>query len=126
MRTGVVDKMSFGFQVDKRGDQWNEDGTERVLTSVRLFETSIVTGFPAYESTMATVRSLEKLSKRTGMAVDELSEALDLLADGAELPADKAALLLEAIAQSSPTPEPEPTNLIGLKQKQTDLLAKKW
>jgi len=126
MRTGVVDKMSFGFQVDKRGDQWNEDGTERVLTSVRLFETSIVTGFPAYESTMATVRSLEKLSKRTGMAVDELSEALDLLADGAELPADKAALLLEAIAQSSPQPEPEPVNLLGLKQKQVDLLAKKW
>jgi HK97 family phage prohead protease len=126
MRTGVVDKMSFGFQVDKRGDKWNEDGTERTLTSVRLFETSIVTGFPAYESTMATVRSLEKLSKRTGIAVGELSEALDLLADGAELPADKAAVLLDAIAQSSPQPEPEPANLIGLKQKQTDLLAKKW
>jgi HK97 family phage prohead protease len=126
MRTGVVDKMSFGFQVDKRGDTWSADGTERTLTSVRLFETSIVTGFPAYESTMATVRSLEKLSKRTGIAVGELSEALDLLAEGAELPADKAAVLLDAIAQSSPTPEPEPTNLIGLKQKQTDLLAKKW
>jgi HK97 family phage prohead protease len=126
MRTGVVDKMSFGFQVDRRGDKWNEDGTERVLTSVKLYETSIVTGFPAYESTMATVRSLEKLSKRTGIAVGELSEALDLLADGAELPADKAAVLLDAIAQSSPQPEPEPTNLIGLKQKQTDLLAKKW
>jgi HK97 family phage prohead protease len=126
MRTGVVDKMSFGFQVDKRGDMWSADGTERTLTSVRLFETSIVTGFPAYESTMATVRSLEKLSKRTGIAVGELSEALDLLAEGAELPADKAAVLLDAIAQSSPTPEPEPVNLIGLKQKQTDLLAKKW
>jgi hypothetical protein len=93
---------------------------------VRLFEVSVVTAFPAYEATMATVRSLEKLSKRTGIAVGELSEALDLLADGAELPADKAAVLLDAIAQSSPTPEPEPANLIGLKQKQTDLLAKKW
>jgi HK97 family phage prohead protease len=126
MRTGVVDKMSFGFQVDRRGDKWNEDGTERVLTSVRLFETSIVTGFPAYESTMATVRSLEKLSQRTGIAVGELSEALDLLAEGAELPADKADLLLNAIKQSSPQPEPEPVNLLALKQKQTDLLAKKW
>jgi len=126
MRTGVVDKMSLGFQVDKRGAMWSANGTERTLTSVRLFETSIVTGFPAYESTMATVRSLEKLSKRTGIAVGELSEALDLLAEGAELPADKAAVLLDAIAQSSPTPEPEPVNLIGLKQKQTDLLAKKW
>jgi HK97 family phage prohead protease len=126
MRTGVVDKMSFGFQVDRRGDMWNEDGTERTLTSVRLFEVSVVTGFPAYESTMATVRSLEKLSERTGVAVDELSEALDLLAEGAELPADKADLLLNAIKQSSPQPEPEPANLIGLKQKQTELLSKAW
>ena len=126
LRTGVVDKMSFGFQVDRRGDKWNQDGTERILTSVKLYEVSVVTGFPAYESSMATVRSLEKLSERTGMAVDELSEALDLLAEGAELPADKADLLLNAIKQSSPQPEPEPANLIGLKQKQVDLLAKKW
>ena len=126
MRTGVVDKMSFGFQVDRRGDRWSDDGMERTLTSVRLFEVSVVTGFPAYESTMATVRSLEKLSERTGMAVDELSEALDLLADGAELPADKAELLLNAIKKSSPEPEPEPVNLLGMKQKQIDLLAKKW
>ena len=32
-----------------------------------------MTGFPAYEATQAAVRSLEKLSERTGMAVDELS-----------------------------------------------------
>jgi uncharacterized protein len=126
MRTGVVDKMSFGFQVDRRGDRWSDDGMERVLTSVRLFEVSIVTGFPAYESTVAAVRSLEKLSERTGMAVDELSEALDLLAEGAELPADKASLLMDAIKASSPEPEPEPVNLLGLKQKQVDLLGKAW
>ena len=126
MRTGVVDKMSFGFQVDRRGDMWNEDGTERTLTSVRLFEVSVVTGFPAYEATMATVRSLEKLSQRTGMAVDELSEALDLLAEGADLPADKAKVLMDAIAEASPEPEPEPANLLGLKQKQVELLSKAW
>lgn len=125
MQRGIVDKMSFGFQVDRRGDKWNEDGTERTLTSVRLFEVSVVTGFPAYEATQAAVRSLEKLSERTGMAVDELSEALDLLAEGAELPADKADLLLAAIKQSTPEPEPEPVNLLGLKAKQTDLLAKR-
>jgi uncharacterized protein len=126
MRTGVVDKMSFGFQVDRRGDRWSDDGMERVLTSVRLFEVSIVTGFPAYESTVAAVRSLERLSERTGMAVDELSEALDLLAEGAELPADKASLLMDAIKASSPEPEPEPVNLLGLKQKQVDLMGKAW
>jgi uncharacterized protein len=124
MRTGVVDKMSFGFQVDRRGDRWSDDGMERVLTSVRLFEVSIVTGFPAYESTMAAVRSLGRLSERTGMAVDELSEALDMLAEGAELPADKASLLMDAIKASSPAPEPEPVNLLGLKQKQIDLMGK--
>jgi phage head maturation protease len=125
MATGVVDKMSFGFQVDRRGDKWSDDGMERTLTSVRLFEVSVVTGFPAYEATTAAVRSLEKLSERTGMAVGELSEALDLLAEGAELPADKASLLMDAIKQSSPEPEPEPTNLLAVKAKQTDLLAKK-
>ena len=126
LRTGIVDKMSFGFQVDTRGDKWSDDGMERTLTSVRLFEVSIVTGFPAYESTMAAVRSLERLSERTGMAVDELSEALDLLAEGATLPADKASLLMDAIKASSPEPEPEPANLLGLKQKQHDLLGKAW
>jgi uncharacterized protein len=126
MQAGIVDKMSFGFQVDRRGDRWSDDGAERILTSVRLFEVSVVTGFPAYESTMAAVRSLEKLSERTGMAVDELSEALDLLADGAELPADKAALLMDAIKVASPQTEPEPVNLLGLKQKQMDLLAKRF
>jgi uncharacterized protein len=125
MATGVVDKMSFGFQVDRRGDKWSDDGMERTLTSVRLFEVSVVTGFPAYEATTAAVRSLEKLSERTGIAVDELTEALDLLAEGAELPADKASLLMDAIKQSSPEPEPEPTNLLALKAKQTELLAKK-
>ena len=126
LRTGIVDKMSFGFQVDTRGDRWSDDGMERTLTSVRLFEVSIVTGFPAYEQTMAAVRSLERLSERTGMAVDELSEALDLLAEGATLPADKASLLMDAIKASSPEPEPEPANLLGLKQKQIDLLGKAW
>jgi hypothetical protein len=95
---------------------------------VRLFEVSVVTGFPAYEQTQAAVRSLEKLSERTGMAVDELSEALDLLADGAELPADKAQVLLDAISASSPQREEKSdgTGLLAMKKKQLDLLAKQW
>lgn len=125
MQRGIVDKMSFGFQVDKRGDMWNEDGTERTLTSLRLFEVSVVTGFPAYEATQAAVRSLERLSERTGMAVDELSEALDALADGQELDPAKAELLMVAIKQATPQPEPDPVNLLALKQKHMDLVAKK-
>jgi hypothetical protein len=80
---------------------------------VRLFEVSVVTGFPAYEATQAAVRSLEKLSERTGMAVDELSEALDALADGQELDPVKAELLMGAIKQATPQPEPDPVNLLG-------------
>jgi uncharacterized protein len=122
MQRSIVDKMSFGFQVDRKGDRWSDDGMTRTLTSVRLFEVSVVTGFPAYEATNAAVRSLERLSQRTGMAVDELSEALDALADGQELDPVKADLLLSAIKSATPA---APVNLLGLKAKQTELLAKK-
>ena len=125
MRTGVVGKMSFGFTVPRGGDRWSEDGRERELREIALHEVSVVTGFPAYEATTAAVRSLERLSARTGMAVDELSEALDALADGEQLDPDKAAVLMDAIKSSLPEPEmdPEP-NLLHLKQKYLDLLGK--
>ena len=126
LRTGVVEKMSFGFTVPKGGDKWSEDGSERTLTSVNLHEVSVLTGFPAYEATTAAVRSLERLSERTGMAVDELTEALDALAEGQELDPAKADLLIGAIKDAVPTQEPQPANLIAIKQKQHELLAKKW
>jgi uncharacterized protein len=127
MQSGVVDKMSFGFTIPKGGDRWSDDGSERTLTAINLHEVSVVTGFPAYEQTAAAVRSLEKLSERTGMAVDDLTSALDALADGAELDPAKAEMLINAIKQSSPQPEPQPEepNLLGLKQKHVELLAKK-
>jgi hypothetical protein len=59
------------------------------------------------------------------MAVDELSEALDALADGQELDPAKAELLMVAIKQATPQPEPDPVNLLALKQKHMDLVAKK-
>jgi HK97 family phage prohead protease len=128
MRSGIVDKMSFGFQVDRKGDRWSDDGSERVLTSVRLFEVSVVTGFPAYEATTAAVRSLSALSVRTGMAVDDLSDTLEALAAGEEVDAEKVEALAQIVngALPQPEPEPEPVSLLGLKQKQMDLLAKKW
>lgn len=125
MQAGVVDKMSFGFTIPKGGDRWSENGMERTLTKINLHEVSVVTGFPAYEATKAAVRSLERLSERTGLAVDDLTSALDALADGEMLDAAKAELLMSAIKESMPEPEPVPVNLIGLKQKQHDLLAKK-
>ena len=60
MRSGVVDSMSFGFQVPANGDSWNDD--QRTLHEVALHEVSVVTGFPAYPETAgAAVRTTETL-----------------------------------------------------------------
>jgi len=126
MRSGVVDKMSFGFQVDRKGDKWSDDGMERTLTSVRLFEVSVVTGFPAYEATTAAVRSLSALSVRTGISVDDLSDTLEALAAGDDVEPAKVEALAQIVNGALPQPEPEPVSLLGLKQKNMDLLAKKW
>jgi uncharacterized protein len=125
MQSGVVSTMSFGFTVPRGGDKWNGDGSERVLTGINLHEVSVVTGFPAYPQTEAAVRSLEKLSERTGIAVDELTEALDALAEGEDLDPIKADVLMNAIKGATPQPEPQ-ANTLALKQKQIDLLAKKF
>ena len=56
MRSGVVDSMSFGFQVPANGDSWEDD--TRTLHEIALHEVSVVTGFPAYPDTAgAAVRS---------------------------------------------------------------------
>lgn len=126
LRTGVVNKMSFGFTVPRGGDKWSEDGRTRELREISLHEVSVVTGFPAYEATTAAVRSLARLSERTGMAVDDLSETLEALAAGEQVDADKAQAIADLVVAALPKPEPEPVNLLGLKQKQHDLVAKVW
>ena len=128
MTAGVVSTMSFGFTVPRGGDKWSGDGSERTLTGINLHEVSVVTGFPAYPQTEAAVRSLEKLSERTGIAVEEINEVLDALADGDSLDPAKAEMLINAIKDATPAPavEENTANLLALKQKQVDLLAKKW
>ena len=131
IRRGVVDSMSFGFTVPRGGDRWSDDGSTRELREVVLHEVSVVTGFPAYPSTSAAVRSLESLAARTGLGVDELTDAFDVLAAGEELDPAKAAVLLDVIAAATapaPAVEPEPApapSLLGLKQKELDLLARR-
>jgi hypothetical protein len=60
MRRGDVHSMSFGFSVPKGGDSWSSDGQTRQLSEVVLHEVSVVTGFPAYPDTSATVRSSDE------------------------------------------------------------------
>lgn len=123
MNTGVVDRMSFGFSISGRGgDSWSDDGTERVLRAVTLHEVSVVTGFPAYESTSAALRSLERLSKRTSLDVDDLVDTINSIADGEEIDAERAAALLEAVKVSKDDESPA---ALGLKAARLDLLAKK-
>jgi HK97 family phage prohead protease len=64
IQRGDVDSMSFGFSVPPKGDSWSDDGSVRELKEVRLYEVSVVTGFPAYQATSASVRSLEILAER--------------------------------------------------------------
>lgn len=124
MRANIVDKMSFGFTIPRKGDSWSDDGTRRELREVVLHEVSVVTGHPAYTATAAAVRSLDALAKRTGLAVEEVSATLDAIADGEEIDAEKADALIAAIKGSVKEPEPD-LSLLGLKAKQTELLAKK-
>jgi len=109
VRTGIVGGMSFGFSVPSGGDEWNKEGTERTLKSVRLMEVS-VTAMPAYESTngTATVRGLDKLALRSGVDADALADALVKLETGAEISDDDKNLLSTVIDTLSPKSEDEP------------------
>lgn len=139
LKRGDVSAMSFGFTVPKGGDSWNQDGTERTLKSVRLFEVSIV-AWPAYSATAgtATVRSFDKLALRSQVDEDTLSDVMLKLEEGQDLTPDEAAIISEAVnaltgktdvvdaaAEAEPTIEELETNLLELKRKQLELIKKK-
>jgi HK97 family phage prohead protease len=54
MKRGDISQMSFAFRTIK--DSFNADRSVRELREVQLFDVSVVT-FPAYEETMAELRS---------------------------------------------------------------------
>jgi hypothetical protein len=121
--------MSFGFSVIK--DSWSQDGTERSLKSVRLFETSIV-AFPAYQTTEASVRSYDALASRANVDADELADAILKLEEGEDL-SDLEAELLKSVVEKL-TPESANTedsviedesNNLELKRKQLELILKR-
>lgn len=121
MQRGDVDSMSFGFTVPQGGDRWSDDGTRRELRQIRLFEVSVVTGFPAYAATSASVRSLDALAIRTGIDADQLAVAITALESGQTLAADHAALLRETVAKLEPAPQAAPPS-VGVLAKHLELL----
>jgi HK97 family phage prohead protease len=123
MKRGDVHAMSFGFSVPARGDSWSDDGMTRQLKEIRLHEVSIVTGFPAYEATTASVRSLDILASRTNVDADALADALNKLESGDKLPDIQADLLQEVVTKLREN-TPSPDELLELKRKQLDLLFK--
>ena len=130
LRTGLVDSMSFGFNVIK--DSWNAEGNERTLHAVRLHEVSIV-AFPAYAGTAGStsVRSLDALAKRTAVDPDALDAAITKLEAGEDLDDHARDLLTSVIEKLSPSAEfnaePEANvvgdlGLLALKKKKLDIL----
>lgn len=123
MKRGDVHAMSFGFSVPAKGDRWSDDGMTRELKEIRLHEVSIVTGFPAYEATTASVRSLDILATRTNVNVDALADAMVKLEAGEKLAGSDADLLQEVVSKLRDN-TPSADELLEIKRKQLDLLFK--
>jgi HK97 family phage prohead protease len=123
MKRGDVSSMSFGFSVPPKGDSWSGDGATRELHQVRLHEVSIVTGFPAYEATTASVRSLDILAERTAVDVDALSDAITRLEAGETLQAEHADLIAEVVNKIR-ADQPSTADMLEIKRKQLDLMLK--
>jgi HK97 family phage prohead protease len=129
IKRGDVTGFSFGFSIPGRGgDEWNAEGTERTLKSVRLHEVSL-TPFPAYQGTngTASVRGLDKIALRAEVSADDLADALLKVEQGEEITSDDRALLTKVIDTLSPIATPEVVEddgLLQLKKLKADLLMK--
>jgi len=99
MKRGDVNSMSFGFSVPNGGDRWTNDGQTRELKEVRLHEVSIVTGFPAYEATSASVRSMDILAEAADVDVDMLEVVMAKLHNGEMLSSDQADFMMEIVSK---------------------------
>jgi HK97 family phage prohead protease len=70
LRRGDVSQMSFAFQTVK--DSWSTDKRTRELKEVRLYDVSVVT-YPAYEETVAELRSRNNTTTDTVTPVAPLA-----------------------------------------------------
>jgi HK97 family phage prohead protease len=127
---GDVTGFSFGFSMPTRGgDEWNAEGTERILKSVRLFEVSLV-GSPAYSQTngTATIRGLDKIAQRADVDADALADALLKIENGEDITTDDRQVIDKVLSELSPADavtEAEDTfgkDMLALKKKKLQLL----
>jgi HK97 family phage prohead protease len=128
VKRGDLQGFSFGFSMPARGgDEWNSEGTERVLKSVRLHEVSL-TPMPAYTSTngTATMRGLDKIAHRAQVDADALADALLKIENGEDISSDDRTLLQTVIDELAPTPEAPVVDkgleMLALKKKKLQLL----
>jgi HK97 family phage prohead protease len=119
IRSGVIDAMSFGFQVKK--DSWSADGNNRTLEEVAIHEVSL-TSFPAYEGTAGTTSVREKRD----IDADQLADSLMRLESGEELDAEQAKMISEVVSKLTKTEEVQEVegDILALKKKKLDLLMK--
>jgi len=132
IQRGDVTGFSFGFTVPSGGDSWNDDGSERTLHAVRLFEVSTGVAFPAYPTTdgTATVRGLDAVAQRAEVDADALADAVLKIENGEEITATDRDLIEAVLQELAPTDEPEADSedeekarqLLQLKKKKLQLL----
>jgi hypothetical protein len=99
---GEVSGMSFEFSANRGGVSWSDDGKRRVLTSVRLWHVSVLTGLtPAYADTTVEMRAVAD-------AIDadpaEMLLMFDALREGRRLTDDEFALVRRALDAVAPEP----------------------
>jgi len=130
VRRGDVDSMSFGFSVPSGGDTWSQDGSTRVLKSVRLHEISLV-GWPAYSATAGTVsvRSYDAIASRAAVDAETFTEAMQAFESGNDLTSEQADLIRSVLDQVAPKIEEEKqdepsSELLTIKRKQFEMLLK--
>lgn len=116
IRSGLIDAMSFGFQVKK--DSWSADGSTRTLEEVAIHEASLVS-YPAYEGTSGSV-SVRNIDANT------LADGLLRLESGEDLSPEHASAINEVVAKLTKTEEVQAADgdILALKKKKLDLLMK--
>jgi hypothetical protein len=134
IQRGDVTAFSFGFTVPQGGDSWSEDGSERTLHAVRLFEVSTGVAFPAYSTTdgTATVRGLANLARRADVDADALADAVLKIENGEEISSDDRVMIESVLNELAPEPEETDSapsedeekarQLLQLKKKKLQLL----